>query len=160
MKPCKQLFAGWKFGVLLLLVASAGLWACQEEEAEDIPTVPSILQLEVTPLQITAYQDSLSFRLQYKDPNGDLGTANPDEFNLFIRDNRLDVVHEFRIPQLAPDNANPAITGWVNAHLQSVILADESSAEETTTFTLWVVDALGNRSNEVESPQVTIMAAP
>lgn len=141
--------------IALLLMMSAGLTfsACNKEEPLD--NTPQIELVDVTPLNVVELEDSIEFTIFYRDNDGDLGENNADVENLFIRDNRIAAEYPFRIPQLAPDDATIAIQGTLKVKLNNTGITDGSSSQ-SFTYTVYMVDRAGNKSNEVESPTITV----
>lgn len=123
----------------------------------DISEVPEISFESVVPNVAVAYQDSLYFTISYRDGNGDLGENNTDNNNLFIEDSRNQVVYGFRIPQLAPNDANIAIQGNLNVTLPNTAVINGGTSE-SVSYAIWVVDRAGNQSNRVNSSTVTVNA--
>lgn len=120
-----------------------------------ISEVPEITLVTVTPTSITEYQDSIVFEVYYRDGNGDLGENDPDAENLFIKDNRINVTHAYRISELAPTGSNIAIQGTLNVVLNNTGITDGSN-QQTATFDVWVVDRANNQSNIETSSAITI----
>lgn len=131
------------------------LSACQPGETL-VPVVPEIELLEVGPQTVTAFKDSISFQVKYTDGDGDLGTNDDTERNVFIVDNRIGTQHAFRLQQLAPDGATIPITGTFRVALPNTLITDNST-EQKVIFTLYVVDRAGNESNRVDSPELTVI---
>ena len=121
-----------------------------------ISDVPEIELLSTGPLTATAFKDSIVFEIEYTDGNGDLGTNDDTQRNVFVTDNRIDVTHEFRVQQLAPDGANIAITGTFFIYLPNTLLTG-GNTEEKVKFSIYVVDQAGNESNTVESPEIRVL---
>ena len=130
--------------------------SCTHKEKIEPPSViPEIKLITTSPGQVKAFEDEIRFVIEYTDGDGDLGTNDDKVRNVFVKDNRVDVIHEFRLQQLAPDNATIAITGTFEIKLPNTIIVG-SSAPETVTFSISVVDRAGNESNEVTSPEITV----
>ena len=127
-------------------------------ERQNIPisNVPEIEIINAGPLIVTAFKDSIVFEIKYTDGDGDLGTNDDTQRNVFVRDSRINVTHEFRVQQLAPDGANIAITGTFFLTLPNTLLTG-GNTEEKVTFAIYVIDQAGNESNTVESPEITVM---
>lgn len=140
---------------LLFLFACAIFSSCKKDKPVENP-VPEITFISATPTNIKEYQDSLTLKFSYKDGDGDLGENSPDVKNLFITDNRIGIVYPFRIKQLAPDGANIAIQGELNAVIKNVAITD-SSTSQNVTFSIYVVDRAGNKSNVLGSGVITIV---
>ena len=131
--------------------------SCTHKEKIEPPSViPEIKLITTSPGQVKAFEDEIRFVIEYTDGDGDLGTNDDKVRNVFVKDNRVDVIHEFRLQQLAPDNATIAITGTFEIKLPNTII-DGNSAPETVTCSISVVDRAGNESNEVTSPEITVV---
>ena len=144
----------------VILFVSCGIFfslSCKKDTTETFSDTPSITLDGVSPQQVKAYQDSLVFTVSYTDGNGDLGENDPDVSNLFLTDNRINVTHAFRIPQLAPDGADIPIEGTLSVVLKGIILTDTTQAQETVNFSVYVKDRAGNSSNTVSSGNVTVV---
>jgi hypothetical protein len=133
--------------VLVLIVG------CTKDEP--ISPVPEISFVSASPQTVTAYSTSLVVTISYLDGDGDLGQNNTDANNLFMADSRNGVVYGFRVRQLAPDDANIAITGNLNVEVPSVPIVG-SGDSETFTYTIHVVDRAGNESNRVVTAPITV----
>lgn len=127
---------------------------CKKEEP--ISKVPSIKFVSITPEVAKKYQDEIKIRIEYTDGDGDLGENTPDVKNLFCTDNRNNVRYEFRIKQLAPDNASIAITGQLTLDLPPQGFIDDNQITETVTYSIFVKDRAGNQSNTIETTPLTI----
>ena len=122
---------------------------------EPVSEIPYIEFVSVNPKQVQAFEDNLIFTIFYQDGDGDLGENNPDLHNLFLKDNRNDIVYEYRIEQLAPDDANITIQGELNIELSGTGITD-GSQEQSTTFDIYVIDRAGNNSNTITSSNIII----
>ena len=140
-------------GLGLLLVLS-----CGQEDVPAIDVIPQIELLETAPLEVVEFQDSIVFVVKYTDGDGDLGTNDDSERNVFLADSRVAVTHSFRLQQLAPTGAGVPITGTFRLTLPSTILTDATASEERVRFLLSVVDQAGNESEAVESPEIVVKA--
>lgn len=139
---------------LLQLVAIACCVAgCAKDEP--ISPVPEIGFVSATPQTLTAYDDSLTVTISYRDGDGNLGENDTDDNNLFMEDSRNGVVYGFRIRQLAPDDAVIAIEGNLNVSLPNVPIIG-SGDTESFTYSIHVVDRAGNESNRVTSSVITV----
>lgn len=139
---------------LVFFIVICSIFSCKKGE-EALSDVPSIQFVSVTPETATQFSDSLTFVIGYEDGNGDLGSNDPDVKNLFLTDSRNNVTYQFRIKELSPANSDIAIKGNLSVVLDNVGLTNGTAAE-TATFSLYVVDRVGNQSNTVESTLVTI----
>jgi hypothetical protein len=105
---------------------------------------------------VTQFQDSLIFRISYKDGDGDLGENIDTVYNVFLTDSRNKVTYKYRLQELAPLASNISIQGNVNIKLNGVGLLDENADQETASFSIYVKDRAGNSSNTVTSSVITI----
>lgn len=136
---------------LLLLNGSS----CTDPVVQVIPPVPEIELLNTSPHQVIEFQDEIIFTIEYTDGDGDLGTNDDTKRNVFVKDSRIDNIHEFRLQQLAPDGADIPITGTFELTLPYTILVGGSSPE-LVRFDIYVVDEAGNESNVVSSPEIQV----
>ncbi len=120
-----------------------------------IPSVPEIELLDVSPIAVQAFKDSIVFKIQYTDGDGDLGTNDDTQRNVFLQDDRIAATHSFRLQQIAPDGADIAVRGTFTLSLPNTIITD-GSAQQEASFTLYVVDQAGNESNRVSSPIILV----
>jgi len=139
--------------VILLLLLSASL-ACEKED-QALDEAPSIELISIEPLTVVQFQDSVIIKVSYQDGNGDLGGFPADSVNLFVVDNRNGVPFEFRIQELVPGGAEVPIKGTINITLQNLFLTG-SGSQENVSFSIHAIDRAGNRSNVVNTPQVTV----
>ena len=137
--------------VYILLISL--FFSCKKEEP--ISETPSIEFVEVSPRQVVAFQEKLVFTISYTDGDGDLGENNTDIKNLFLKDNRNDIVYEYRISQLAPLDANIIIQGQLNIELEGTGITNNSQ-EQSATFDIYLQDRSGNQSNTVTSSSIVI----
>ena len=137
-------------GYILLICL---FFSCKKEEP--ISEIPSIEFVEVSPRQIVAFQEKLVFTIAYTDGDGDLGENDSDIKNLFLKDNRNDIVYEYRISQLAPLDTNIFIQGQLNIELEGTRITNNSQ-EQSATFDIYLQDRSGNQSNTVTSSSIII----
>lgn len=139
---------------LAVLTLSFMLSSCKGESIT-ISAIPEIELLDVSPIAVQAFKDSIVFRIQYTDGDGDLGTNDDTERNVFLQDDRIAATHSFRLQQIAPDGADVAVRGTFTLSLPNTIITDGSDQQEAS-FTLFVVDQAGNESNRVSSPVILV----
>lgn len=138
---------------LILLVAPL-LFSCQKDE--EISNVPQISFVSISPSTAEEFIDEITIKISYFDANGDLGENDPNVKNLFLTDNRNNITYQYRIQQLAPDNATIAIEGDLDILLSSTGITDGSNSQ-TATFDIYVVDRANNQSNIITSSPITIV---
>lgn len=126
-----------------------------EGETPGFSDVPEIELISITPAIVTAQQDSIVFELSYKDGDGDLGTNDDAQRNVFITDERIDLTHEFRLKRLAPEGSEIAIQGSFKVFLENTLLTG-TGTEENVSFKIYVVDRAGNESNEITTPEIVV----
>lgn len=142
--------------LLIISTALVILAGCKKKD-KDLPhsPVPSIEILSVSPGTVTENVDSIIFEIAYLDGDGDLGENDPNAKNLFIIDNRINLAEEFRIPQLAPDGANIAISGTLRVELPGTVITNGSTSQGAT-FTVYMRDRAGHESEKVVSSEITV----
>ena len=128
---------------------------CKSDEGELFSPVPEISLISVQPTQVVAFKDSINFDLSYSDGDGDLGSNNATDKNVFVIDNRIDVTHSFRLQNIVPNGEAVPITGTVTITLPNTLITDGSTSQEAT-FTLYLIDQAGNESNRVTTPAVVV----
>jgi hypothetical protein len=140
--------------ILTLAVVLVFFSGCKKDEP--ISNTPSIKFVSITPNPAIKYQDEIKVTIEYTDGDGDLGENTPDVKNAFITDSRNNVIYEFRIPQLGPDNANIIINGELTFNLAPQGFVDDNNTTETTTYSIYIKDRAGNASNTVQTSSLTI----
>lgn len=131
-----------------------GFISCSDDDSE-VSNTPEIEFLSITPSSTTEFQEEVTLVIKYKDGNGDLGENNADVKNLYITDQRNDVVYSFRIPQLSPTGSSVAIEGNLDIDLNSLSVVGAGSSE-SVVFSIYVLDRAGNQSNTITSSAITV----
>jgi len=148
--------------ILFVFILAIAFFSCKKEEpSEPLPPIsetPVVSFVSATPTTVQQFKDSIVFRIMFTDGNGDIGETNPDIESLFIKDDRdpNNIVHTYHVSPRAPLDATIAIQGTLDVVLGNTVQLDPTNVEEKTTFTCYIVDRAGNRSNEAVSPLVTI----
>ena len=140
-----------KFGYIALLVFFFA--GCKKDDVE-FPIEPSIEFVSIQPGSIRQFEKVI-VTIRYEDGDGDLGENKDGVKNCFVTDNRIGITYESRIQQLAPDNASIPITGNLNIDLGAQLLTD-SVSQQSVTYTVYLVDRAGHRSNSVTTTAVVI----
>ena len=143
-----------KICILMICGALLFISSCKDEEIT-YSEVPSLEFVSVTPLVVNEFQDELEFVIKYIDGDGDLGENDPNVVNLFLKDERINITHEYRISQLSPSGSSIPIAGNLRVVLESVGITDGTMLQ-TASFSIYMVDRAGHTSNVVLSPPVTI----
>ena len=111
--------------------------------------------MSISPSNVTANQDSVVIKFSYQDGDGDLGENGEDLKNLFVQDSRNQVVYEYRVQQLAPSGSTIPITGELDVLINNTTLVNGSTAE-SVSYSIWMFDRSGNRSNTINTSSITI----
>ncbi len=135
-------------------------FSCKKEEGNDpLPTVsntPSIELVSTSATNINQFED-IEFSVKYRDGNGDLGESDADTKTIYVMDNRnTSIVHEFHLQPLAPLDKSFAIQGTLKINIENVILLDQANNSENATFSIYIRDREGNKSNTILSPSIKI----
>lgn len=140
---------------MVTLLVACSLAACKKERADIMPLEPVIELIEVGPDQVTEFETTVLLRFSYKDGDGDLGRMDPDDYSLWVKDSRLSVADGYHIIPLAPPDETIAIEGELEVELTPLFLLGNAS-QEVMTYSFYVMDRAGNRSNEITTPAITI----
>ena len=130
------------------------LASCQKDDPV-YNNIPEIELISATPSTVKQYKDSIVFVISYKDGDGDLGENSADAKNLFLTDNRINITYDYRIPQLSPDGSHIIIKGQLSVVLKSTGITD-GSTQQMASYSIYVKDRAGNKSNVVTTPILTI----
>ena len=137
-----------------IVVLITGLISCKKDEVL-ISNTPEIKFASVTPTSYPQYSGDITFTIFYKDGDGDMGEDTPDAKNLFLTDSRNNVTYKYRVQQLAPSGSSIAIEGNLNIVLSGTGITDASTSQ-IVTYSIYVTDRAGNKSNTVTSDAITI----
>jgi hypothetical protein len=138
------------FAFIVIAVLLAG---CKKEEV--MPSAPEIALVSMSAQSVHEFDERVKVRFSYKDGDGDLGQSDPDDYTLWVKDARLGGTDGYHIPPLAPEDAEVPIQGELEVELNALFLLGNSGQEETS-YTMYVVDRAGNRSNEFTTGTITI----
>ena len=138
--------------IIYLLIISIVV-CCNKNE--DFSNIPQLTFQNLNPTSIIEFDGPITFSIIYKDGDGDLGENNPNINNLFLKDQRNNIIYEYRIQELSPNGANIAITGSIDIVLNTTSITDESNEQEAI-FDIYVIDRAGNQSNTISSDPLTI----
>jgi hypothetical protein len=127
--------------------------ACKKEEV--MPAAPEIAFVSMSTQSVHEFDERVTVRFSYTDGDGDLGQQDPDNYTLWVKDARLQGTDGYHIPPLAPEDADVPIQGELEVELNALFLLGNSGQEETS-YTMYVVDRAGNRSNEFTTGTITI----
>ncbi len=139
---------------VVIVTAIAAMSSCKKDTS--ISIVPSITFDSISPNPAIKYRDSVLIVISYVDGDGDLGVDSADIKNLFVTDSRNNVISQFRIPQLAPTGSSIAIEGNLDIVLPPQIFTNDNDTTETATYSIYVVDRAGHKSNTVKTKPLVI----
>ena len=139
---------------LLLLTGACTKTIINTDPVFDL--VPKIKLESINKQQIIQFTDSLAVEISYEDGDGDLGSEDPDFNSIFVQDARLSKADEYYVPPLAPADATISIQGKLLINLAPTFLLGNGS-QETTTYTMYMIDRAGNQSNTIEIGPITIL---
>lgn len=122
-----------------------------------MPTTPEITLVSASPTQVDEFTEGVVLLFSYKDGDGDLGEADPDAYTLWVKDSRLNEADGYHIPPLAPLDAEVPIQGELEVALTPLFLLG-SSGQEVMTYTFYITDRAGNKSNELVTSSITVVA--
>ncbi|MBT6650788.1 MAG: hypothetical protein HOB54_05420 [Flavobacteriales bacterium] len=139
-----------KFLYILILIV---LFSCKKEE--EVSEIPIIDFVSIFPTTAQEYTDDIIITISYTDGDGDLGENNPDIYNLFVEDNRNNIIYHFRIPELSPSGSTITIEGNFNITINGTGITD-STASQKVNYDIYIKDRAGNTSNKVTTSSITI----
>ena len=135
----------------LLFVIS--LIACEKEGSTYL--FPEIAFESISPFIAQEHKDSIIITIFYSDRDGDLGENVADKNNLFVKDNRNELIYKYRIPELSPSGSNIAIKGYFHIKINGPGITNESSSQQVN-YAIYVTDRAGNKSNTITTSTITI----
>lgn len=138
-----------------LILTSLLFNSCKKDDAI-LSNVPQLTFLSTDPESIQEFDGPITFTVSYQDGDGDLGENQADKYNLFLKDNRNNITYNYRLKQLAPNDANIPIIGQFNIILNSTFITSSSASEQSVTYDIYVVDRAGNKSNTISSEPLRI----
>lgn len=139
--------------LLTALGAALLLASCQPEETAPVAPVLEFLSINAT--EVESASTPLTVTLSYRDHQGDLGWADPDQHALEVQDTRLENPDTYHVPPLTPDGMELDIDGTFVVNLPPLFLLG-NGGDEQTRLTFRITDRAGNASNITESPTILI----
>lgn len=138
---------------IIYLLVVVLLFSCKKEE--EVSVIPVIDFESISPSIAQEYTDDIIITISYADADGDLGENNPDIDNLFVEDNRNNIVYHFRIPELSPSGSTITIEGNFNITINGTGITD-GTASQKVNYDIYIKDRAGNTSNKVTTSSITI----
>lgn len=121
---------------------------------KDIDETPKISYAGASQAAVTEGQP-VTISISYTDGDGDLGENTSSATNLYLTDNRVNVIYKYRIQQLAPAGESIGIKGNLNIVVNGLTITDGSTSQNVT-YTIYVIDRAGHQSNTVSSSAINI----
>lgn len=143
--------------VLMLLGVFAFTSSCKKEEEIAEAKAPVIGVISIGPDTVTQFTDSVFVEIQYEDPNGDIGSDDPDGQDIEVKDSRLNTPDYYHLKPLTPAGYSLFIRGKLRIKLNTLFLLGNGQFE-TVTFTIKLRDQSGKWSNEVTTDPIVIKA--
>ena len=135
--------------ILILVV----LFSCKK--GEEVSVIPVIAFESISPNTAQEYTDDIIITISYTDGDGDLGENNPDIYNLFVEDNRNNIIYHFRIPELSPSGSTIIIEGNFNITINGTGITD-GTVSQKVNYDIYIKDRAGNTSNTITTSSITI----
>lgn len=126
------------------------------KKKDDDPRAPVLEFKSISASTVEQFNNNLLITIQYEDVQGDIGTADPDDYSLRIKDSRLSDFDWYHLPPMTPDNQSLHIKGSYSIELDPLFLMG-TGMQELTSFSIEVRDREGNWSNVVKTPNVLIV---
>ncbi|MEE9438754.1 MAG: hypothetical protein V3V14_07110 [Saprospiraceae bacterium] len=157
----------YSYYLVFALICVLGLVECiNAPDYSDTPSI-SFIGFSKNTLVQGFNSDTLILSIGFKDGDGDIGFGNQSGENIFLTDNRTgDVFDRFRIPSIPEEGANNGVAGEINMVLLTTccIFPDnipncekpEQYPTNDLSFTIYIVDRAGNKSNSIVTPDITL----
>ncbi len=140
---------------ILALVVFFAFGGCRKDD--DIDLSPEIEFVSISDEEVENFANSVRVTIAYRDADGDLGSPDPDENTVRVKDARLPDYDWYHLQPLTPDLMPLSIEGTFVLELNPLFILGNGT-QETTSFTIQVRDRAGNWSNAVNTPVVRIIA--
>ena len=141
--------------ILILFIASFFFFSCKEDEGS-FSDVPEITFIKIYPTTVKEYKDKFYIDISYKDGNGDLGSADPDNTTITVTDNRMGLDYHFRLRDLSTPNGSPNIKGVLMIEMPPTAVLEDGKTSETATFSVKMEDQKGNESNTITTASIKV----
>ena len=139
--------------LICIAFLAISLLACKKKE--EIPPNPVIEFKSISETQVVSFENEITLTISYEDYQGDIGESDPDKKTVKVKDSRLDDADWYHIPPITPDEMEIHTKGEFEIILSPLFLLGNGT-QETATFSIQLQDRMGNRSNTVTSPVITI----
>ena len=133
------------------------LTSCKKDDGSttSLSSDPVIGFVDLSPLEVQNFNNSVTLTISYKDNNGDIGFEDPDVYALWVKDSRLDSADWYHIPPLAPLGKNIIIDGKLEIVLNSMFILGNGD-EEDVSLSVKIRDRANHWSNIIYTPAVKV----
>ncbi len=131
-----------------------GLHACLKPPS--YPITPALTFDSVTPDSCHQTTDTVVFKINFTDGDGDLGVKQGENTaDFFMTDSRTGFVYSNLIPFVEPIGNIKAISG--NFTYSTVLSCRPNHPGfDTTSYSIYIVDRAGHQSNTVTTPPIVL----
>lgn len=144
----------WEISILLGIILSFSACKPVVDEYLIVPNEPSLKILSITPTQIGEFSPVV-IKMEVTDGDGDIGTEDPDEKTLSIKDSRLPEADMYHVQPLSPPNTTVSIKAPLTFEINNVFILGNGNSEQVY-FTIKIKDKAGNWSKEVQTATLTV----
>ncbi len=137
-----------------LITTSILIGSCEKEHPA-YDTVPFIRLTDIQPTTVQEFQEKIWLTLQFQDKEGDIGSHDPNQYDLEVLDNRLLEPDYYHILPLAPEGSSLKLTGDLVIELKNTFVLGNAE-QESVSYEIRLRDRAGNWSNRIQSPQITV----
>ena len=138
---------------LYSLLSVVMLSGCKKD---DESAAPVIELKDISATNVVEYNNAIEVTIGYEDHQGDVGTLDPDEYSLFVADDRFTEQDGYHIDPLTPNLQSLHVRGSLLVSLRPLFIMGTDSTE-TTRLTFELHDRAGNASNQVTTQEITIV---
>jgi len=144
-------------------------FACKKDNSvSSVPTIEFVTLSKDTIIQGRQLNDSLIITLNFEDGDGDIGYED-NVANIFLKDSRDDFIKEYASPVIPISGAANGVSGEIRiliTTLFNVCCIFDNGQDPCTkgisqpfnefTYSIFIEDREGNRSNEVSTSTITL----
>ncbi len=146
-KYCKLSFLA---GAICLLLLSA----C-EKSANNYSSTPFIRLTDIQPSTLKEFEQKVQLSIEFRDAEGDIGSYDPNIYDLEVLDQRLTEPDYYHLIPLAPEGTQINLTGLLQIELKNTFLLGNAD-QESVSYEIRLRDRAGNWSNQITSPPITV----
>lgn len=146
-----------RFYPVIICLCFWSLTSCEKEDpTPPFSIIPEIRLMGISKDTVFQFTDSLDIFIAYRDGDGDLGHPDPDIPSVIVKDARLALADSFHLQPLTPLDKSYSIEGELRIRMPQLFLLGNGQSE-TTRLRIKMIDRTGNESNEVQTPNITII---